>query len=206
MIKSAAKGFGLGVMTLLALFVATTSFRYFALNPDAYFEESRAVYVEHPVPLLCHIGGGIAAIVIGPFQFWSRLRNNYLRLHRWMGGIYLVGTAGFGAVGGLLLAPHAYGGHSTTVGFGMLAILWSVTGLLALWAILQGRVSQHREWMIRSYALTFAAVTLRLWLPILVALGVEFEEAYQTVAWLSWVPNLIITEGYLVITRKPFAR
>jgi hypothetical protein len=202
LIKSAVRVLGWGTMTLLAVFVAIMSFGYFALNPDTYFEQNRAVYVDHPILLLSHIGGGIVAILIGPFQFWTRFRNRHLWLHRLLGGAYLAATVGFGAIGGLLLAPHSYGGLSTHFGFGMLAMLWLLTGTLAFWSILQGRVPQHREWMIRSYALTFAAVTLRLWLPLFVSLGFEFEEAYQTAAWMAWVPNLTMTECYLGLTRR----
>ncbi|TWU12987.1 hypothetical protein CA54_18130 [Symmachiella macrocystis] len=202
MMKSAARVLGWSIMTLLALLVAITSFRYFSLNPDTYFEQNRAVYVDHPISLLSHIGGGVVAIVIGPFQFWKRFRNRHLQLHRFLGGVYLAATVGFGAIGGLFLAPHSYGGLSTHFGFGMLAALWLLTGTLAFWSILHGRVSQHREWMIRSYALTFAAVTLRLWIPVLVILGFEFEEVYQTVAWIAWVPNLIATECFLGMTKR----
>ena len=188
-------------MTLLALLVATTSLRYFAMNPETFFRESRAVYVDHPIALLGHIGGGIAALVIGPFQFWSRFRNRFLTFHRLLGGVYLLATVGFGGIGGLLLAPHSYGGLTTHIGFGMLAGFWILTGTVAFRSILQGRVPQHRQWMIRSYALTFAAVTLRLWIPVLMSAGFEFEEVYQTVAWLSWVPNLIVAECYLQMTK-----
>lgn len=48
--------------------------------------------------------------------------------------------------------------------------------------------------MIRNYSLTFAAVTLRLWLPALSVAGYSFNDSYMAVAWLSWVPNLIVAE------------
>ena len=56
----------------------------------------------------------------------------------------------------------------------------------------------HRCWMIRSYALTFAAVTLRLELPLFFIFGgMEYPVASSYVAWLCWVPNLFIAELYL---------
>ena len=48
--------------------------------------------------------------------------------------------------------------------------------------------------MIRNYALTFAAVTLRLWQTVFQVAGVEFIVGYMIVAWLSWIPNLLIAE------------
>jgi hypothetical protein len=73
---------------------------------------------------------------------------------------------------------------------------------MALRAILRGRIEEHRHWMMRNFSLTFAAVTLRLWIPILIVAQlpsgidaeVAFNQAYQTVPWLSWVPNLIVAE------------
>jgi len=65
---------------------------------------------------------------------------------------------------------------------------------MALAAIRRGDVTGHREWMVRNFALTFAAVTLRLWLPTLTAATGSFIEAYRTVAWLCWVPNAIVAE------------
>ena len=46
--------------------------------------------------------------------------------------------------------------------------------------------------MIYSYALSFSAVTLRIWLPLLISQFNDFIIAYQIVAWLSWIPNLIV--------------
>jgi hypothetical protein len=56
----------------------------------------------------------------------------------------------------------------------------------------------HREWMIRSYALCLAAVTLRLYLPLAALGGIPFEEAYPAIAWLCWVPNLVAAEWFFV--------
>lgn len=91
------------------------------------------------------------------------------------------------------MAPLSYGGPIAHVGFGFLAVLWLGTTTMALRAILARDIAAHRRWMTRSYALTFAAVTLRLWLPGLAAIF-PFETAYQTVSWLAWVPNLLIVE------------
>ncbi len=55
----------------------------------------------------------------------------------------------------------------------------------------------HRIWMIRSAGLTFAGVTLRLWLPAQLIFGVPFDVAYQVVAWVCWVPNLIVAEYFV---------
>ena len=102
-----------------------------------------------------------------------------------------------GSVGALGLAPVAYGGLPAQLGFLGLALFWIVTGALAFASIRRRRIPQHLRWMIRSYALTFAAVTLRLWLPLLQLAGLSFVAAYATVAWLSWVPKPAGLRGVL---------
>ncbi len=59
--------------------------------------------------------------------------------------------------------------------------------------------------MIRSYALTFAAVTLRIYLPLSQIAGMPFDPAYQTISWLCWVPNLIVAEWIILRQRAPAA-
>jgi hypothetical protein len=61
----------------------------------------------------------------------------------------------------------------------------------------QGRFIEHRAWMIRSFALTFAAVTLRLYLPLHLLFQVHFDDAYRAISFLCWVPNLLVAELYL---------
>ena len=54
------------------------------------------------------------------------------------------------------------------------------------------KIEQHKKIMVYSYAACFAAVTLRIWLPILQTIFGDFDTAYRIVAWLCWVPNLIV--------------
>jgi hypothetical protein len=60
-----------------------------------------------------------------------------------------------------------------------------------------GKVQLHRRWMLRNYALTFAAATLRIELPLLIISGVTFPVAYTLVAWISWMSNWLVVEGWL---------
>jgi uncharacterized membrane protein len=185
------------LMLLLASVIALISLRYFFLSPEvAAGPPLGEKFAEHFVVFITHVAGGTLALFLGPWQFWGGLRKRFLSLHRWLGRLYLCGILA-GGIAGLYLAVNAFGGLPTRTGFGGLAALWLVTGYLAYVRIRQGDVRGHREWMIRNYALTFAAVTLRLWLPLLMTLGFNFTEAYMAVAWLCWVPNLAIVELYL---------
>ena len=89
-----------------------------------------------------------------------------------------------------------------TFGFGFLSIFWLGTAGIALYKIKQRQVEQHRKWMIRNYSLTFAAVTLRVWLLVFILLaGIEnYITSYTIISWLCWIPNLLIAEFYL---KKP---
>lgn len=189
-----ARGIAWGLLFLLSILIALIASRYLTLSPEVYFPHQKVVYMAHTAGLLLHIIGSMLALLLGPFQFVSKMRKGtFLSLHRWMGRLYLLGVLA-GGIGGLYLSLLAYGGLPTRLGFASLGILWLWTGFIAYTKIRNREIEQHRAWMIRNYALTFAAVTLRLWLPLFDALGMDFLTGYTIVAWLSWIPNLIITE------------
>lgn len=107
-----------------------------------------------------------------------------------------------GGLGGLALAPLAQEGFASHVGFGLLATLWLSATLLAFRSIRDGDRARHREWMIRSFAMTLAAVTLRIYIPLSVIAGIPFDEEYLVIAWLCWVPNLILAEWFILDRRR----
>ena len=146
--------------------------------------------------LMVHVAGAATALLLGPWQFSSRLRNQLRTLHRWIGRTYVMSCL-VGGAAGFLLALGASTGPISTVGFGSLAVLWIVTTSLAWRRAVQGRFIEHRAWMIRSFALTFAAVTLRLYLPLIFVFQVGFDDAYRAISFLCWVPNLLVAELYL---------
>lgn len=185
---------------LASLGVAVFSLRYFAAPAQAPLLGEREGLAR--ASLLVHAAGGIVALAAGPFQFSARLRRRSLRWHRGVGFVYLAGVA-VGGPAGLLSAQFTFGGLSARVAFSLVALLWLAWTALAWRAVWRRDFAAHREWMLRSFALTFAAVTLRLWLPLLQAGGATFTEAYQTVAWLCWVPNLLVAELWIAVTRAP---
>lgn len=151
-----------------------------------------------PFALYAHLGGGALALALGPWQFSSRIRQRTVRVHRWVGRAYLLAVL-LGGVGALLLTPGSMHGLVTHVGFGLLGVLWLGTTLRAWLAIRDRDTAAHRRWMTRSFALTLAAVTLRIWLPLSAVAGIPFPDAYQVVSWLCWVPNLIVAEWFLLL-------
>jgi uncharacterized membrane protein len=147
-----------------------------------------------------HITFGGIALLTGWSQFSKRLRNNNLGLHRLLGKIY-VGAVVLSSVAGLFIAFFASGGITSALGFGSLALLWLFSVLKAYTSILKKDIRQHENWMIRNYALAFAAVTLRLYLPFSQAvLHADFLTSYRIISWLCWAPNLIVAE--MLINRR----
>jgi uncharacterized membrane protein len=152
-----------------------------------------------------HITFGGLALLSGCTQFLPGLRQKRLSLHRSLGKVYvaavmLSGTAGFG------IAFAASAGVIAQMGFAALGFLWLYTTAKAFLAIKKRDITEHQNWMTRSYALCFGAVTLRLWMPLFLgALGMSFNIAYPIIAWLSWVPNLLVAEWIIRRTKPSLA-
>ena len=180
--------------------------RYLTLNPSVYFPEQSETYQSHQTSLLLHVVSGMTAIILGPFQFIQGLRTRFLTLHKVTGRVYVVACV-TGAGAGMVMATRAFGGFPSSAGFGMLAALWLTTVVLAVTRVRQGNIERHREWMIRSYALTLAAFSFRMILTVHGVLEATeiiktpYVSAYQATAWLCWVPNLLIAECYINATR-----
>lgn len=145
-----------------------------------------------------HIILGGVALLIGWLQFSVKLRERYLKAHQTIGIIYVVSVT-LSAVAGLYIAFYATGGIISKTGFIALAIVWLLTTIQAYRVILKRELRLHQTLMIYSYAACLAAVTLRIWLPLLTIAFNDFIPAYRIVAWLCWVPNLIVA---FLITRK----
>jgi len=140
-----------------------------------------------------HISLGGLALLIGWTQFSKNLRVKNINLHRNLGKIYLISVL-FSGFSGLYIAYFATGGIISTFGFSCLAIIWLFTSIRAFLEIKNGSIRKHQKFMIYSYAACFAAVTLRIWMPILTAIFQDFITAYRIVAWLCWLPNIIVAK------------
>lgn len=138
-----------------------------------------------------HIAASSVALVLVPWQLWPGLRSRAPRLHRWMGRTYAV-AAVLGGGAGAVAALGTTHGPVAASGLGLLGVLWVVATVAAVRAAMRRDVETHRRWAIRSFALAFAAVTLRLYLPTAGLLGVSYDAAYPVIAWLCWLPNLLV--------------
>ncbi|MGH6909065.1 MAG: DUF2306 domain-containing protein [Phenylobacterium sp.] len=182
------------LLMLGSLFIAGFSYRYLAPHPLIPPGIGSNAMVKPWI--FVHAGAASTALLLGPFQFIARLRAARPKVHRWMGRTYVVACL-VGGVSGLFLAAGCTSGPIAQAGFGLLAVCWLSANVQAWRLALAGRYAEHRRWMVRSFAMTFAAVTLRIYLPIAPMMGYDFLPAYVAISWLAWVPNLIVAELYL---------
>lgn len=183
------------IMTLSAVLVAIYAIGLLAM-PSIRPPFIQNLFSNYPGFTSIHIVGGAIAIVFGALQFSTLIRRKYLSLHRLFGRFY-VGSILFSGISGFALAVNSVGGFYVQSGFGLMAIFWLATTINAYRLIRKGDVKSHENWMVRSYAVTLAGVTLRLYLGISVVLEVKFIDAYPVLAWICWVPNLLIAELFL---------
>ena len=182
---------------LLALFAvvnAVGALRY--LLPHVPFPVEMENFIQRRAALSLHALGGAVALLVGPLQFLPAFRDRNWRRHRLLGWIYC-GAVLLGWAASAWIAPHAQTGSIAASGFLALGFAWIVTTGIALRFILRGDAASHRRWMIRSFALTAAAITLRMYLPLVFVFHWPFSIGYPAIAWLCWVPNAIAAEIYL---------
>lgn len=187
---------------LLCIGVALVAYRYF--SPSAPVPEVIAGNTFRAGWLVAHALTAATALLVVPWQLWPQQRARRPGLHRWTGRVYVVACLAAGATG-LVLAFGAATGPVSTAGFGLLSIAWMYTTAMGWRMALRRDFTAHRRWMIRSFALTFAAVTLRLYVPVAVALPIDFADGYRAISFLCWVPNLLVAELWLRRERGGFA-
>ena len=182
------------LLLLLCLAVAAFSARYLIHPPQTI---KQALGNAFGLPwLVIHVAGSVAALALGSFQFIPAWRGGRVRAHRWIGRAYVLCCL-LGGVAGVVLAFGTWAGPIATVGFGLLGACWITANIMGWRAAVQGRFDVHRRWMIRSWAMTLAAVTLRIYLPLLMISDLPFEAGYRAISFLAWVPNLLVAEWWL---------
>lgn len=191
------------------IFVVLAALPYFTFlfsdAPNQFVDEmSFRLYFPRRGWLLLHIAGGIVAVLAGPVQLWLGLSDRHMGLHRRLGLTYISGVA-IGTVGAVALAVRTPVGWIFGAGLLGLATAWVITTGLAFASIRRSLIQQHKEWMIRSYVVTFAFVTFRVGDVVMQAAGVgEPLQNVAFLAWASWAVPLLITEAVLQ-GRKIFA-
>ena len=185
---------GMSVVLLLAIyFVLTNAANYLTLSEDKYgsYYWSRVNWV------FPHVIFGVIAILVGPFQFSNKLRAKYLVFHRRMGYVYLISIL-LGSIAGMALALTSKVNLTYKMGLFFLAVAWLLTSGFALFFIIRRKVAQHKEWMIRSYVVTFAFVFFRLSADIMHYYEIaERSDINALMSWACWAVPLLFLEPIL---------
>ncbi|MEO7923681.1 MAG: DUF2306 domain-containing protein [Chitinophagaceae bacterium] len=181
---------------------------HFSFRPDAGFLKVKQEHIHNRVwrtAFYIHVFTGILTLLAGFTQFSSTIRKEQKKLHRIMGRVYVFNILFINFPAGMLMAFYANGLFPGRLAFIILDSLWFWFTLRAFLEIRKGNINAHKQFMIRSYALTFSAITLRTWKAVLSGLFVIAPlTLYQVDAWLGFVPNLLFAEW--LIRRKKLTK
>jgi len=178
------------VVSLAVLFVLKYVLFYFRHYDPVSFDP----YWPRRGWLFLHINAGTLALLTGPLQFWTGLRQRHMTFHLWTGRVY-VAAVGLGIVGAVGLSATTTFQWGVVNGIRFLVLAWFVTTAMAYFTIRKRLVTLHKEWMIRSYVVTFAFVTFRFLQDYSPLTRVVPEgDRDTTIAWACWVVPLAITE------------
>lgn len=178
---------------------------YLSLKDNTAFLQIKQWVINNSVwkfSFYAHVFTSIFLLLAGFTQFSNYILKKYKKLHRSMGYIYVIILLGISAPAGFIMSLYTNGGIYSQIAFTTLSILWFSFTLMAFLKVKQKDFVAHKNFMIRSYALTLSALTLRAWkLGIVLIFMPAPMDAYRIVAWLGWVPNLLLAE-YVIRKRK----
>lgn len=182
---------------VLSVLIALASYRFVFLGLSDSFP-GMAGHIDHSLlAFVLHISLAPIALILAVVQFVPKIRiEKTSRYHRWVGRTYGVCVL-LAGLAGLWVALDVEGGPIASVGFAMLSCVWVYVTAKGVYYARAKQFSEHRRWMLRSFALTLAGVTLRLQLLGFALAGVEYPLASVFLAWTCWVPNLIVVNWWL---------
>lgn len=207
-ITSRTNIFNAVLLLTLAFFtwlMARITVAYIPYNTDVGFLRIKQHYIhidEWRIAFFIHVYASLWVLLAGFTQFSKRIQQRNSKLHRVFGYIYVTNVLLITGPAGLLMGFYANGGIPSRISFVLLAAGWIFFTAMALIKARQGHFKQHRYYMIRSYALTVSALTLRAWKwGITNSFELPPMDVYRAVAWLGWVPNLLVAE-YIIYRLK----
>jgi uncharacterized membrane protein len=186
---------GLSILTglLICYYVITRAFPMLIVTEENY----GTYFFPRAIWLFPHIVLSIIATVIGPFQFIPKIRNNYLKVHRKLGRVYIICVILSGILG-MYLATTSNVNLPYAVGLFGLGFTWSTSAIMAFVSIKNKKIELHKDWMIRSYVITFAFVSFRFVEDILQSLNIgSGEEVLVLMSWACWAIPLFIAEIFI---------
>lgn len=194
-------------LTFFTILMARITREYWPIRSDAAFLQIKQQYlgIKHwEWAFWIHVFTSMVPLLAGFTQFAPEVLKKWPPVHRAMGRIYVISVCLVTGPASLIMAFYANGGLTSRIAFITLALLWLGTTAMGWRTALQRDWQNHRAWIIRSYALTLSAITLRAWkYAIVFAFEPRPMDVYRIVAWLGFVPNLIFAEWLIRRYRSP---
>ena len=196
-----------GILMYFIYLLALITIQYIPVNYNVAFlnlkqEEIQLSY--YKIAFFSHVYSSILIIILGLTQFSKTIRQQFKSVHKLSGKLYVLLILVIASPSGLIMAYHANGGLIGQVSFIVLSMLWFVFTLQGFRYIKKGNYQKHKNFMIRSYALTLSAISLRLFkFGIVTVLELPPMDTYKIVSVLGWGINLIIAE---LIIRKSYLK
>lgn len=205
---TAVKPFGRTDIFRLLIWIAIALLTYnFMHGADHFLELTREAlgkYFSLRWVLILHITAGGGALILGPFQFWERFRNNNWKLHRIIGILYLLAVLASSFCALILAFTTSYAiNWAYAFSLQVWVTVWISSSFIAYWTAIKKRFKLHKEWMTRSYIVTLAFIVSGslLKLPIVQRLG-EFADISPSFFWLGWSVPLYVYEVILSFQKK----
>lgn len=189
-----------GSWLMIALSLPYTTFDPYI---DFLYTKQLVYHIRHwRISFYIHVFVSTLVLIAGVLQFIPYILREKVRLHRASGFVYAFIVIVLSGPTGLVMGYYANGGIVAKISFMLLAVLWIFFTLMAILKIWKRDWRGHADMMVRSYALTLSALTLRLFSYLIAVLQIEIHPrtAYIWIAWLSWTLNLLIAEW--IIHRK----
>ena len=167
---------------------------------DAHFANHRALTLAHVLPAMLFM-------ILGPLQFVNRLRSKYPAVHRWSGRIFLTASAIVGVTGLTMASGKTIGGLDEKAAVTLFGTFFLLALAKALWHAMRREFSQHREWMIRGYAIGLAVATIRPIIGSFFAAAVmqgripEPQQFFGTAFWIGFTLQAVTAEIWINYAR-----
>lgn len=207
-LKSTFKILLILILAFFTVLMVNITIPYFAFDDKVAFLRIKQWIIHNEIwktAFYVHVITSCFCLIAGFTQFSNSLLQKRPKLHRSIGWVYVVTVLLLSGPSGFIMSLYANGGIISQTAFILLSLLWIFFTYMGFASVLKGDFSAHRKFMIRSYALTLSALTLRAWkLIIVLAFRPQPMDVYMLVAWLGWIPNILIAEWYIRSKFKEF--
>jgi hypothetical protein len=188
----------IAALAYFAVLMLRITLQYIPVKTDVAFLQIKQSYIDNNLWFGCfyiHVYTSMFALVAGFTQFWPQVLKQFKKLHRSAGYTYIITVVFISGPASLVMGWYANGGMSSRIAFLLLGCLWIFFTAKAWQKAVQKDFTEHRKYMIRSYALTLSAISLRAWKVLIIyCFQPGPMDAYRIVAWLGWVGNLLLAE------------